>query len=371
VDEALPKWATNPFDLVYKLRKVFETSAVTELLPAWIDIIWGVHHPKSLPHAQLFTVRHPHKNQVARIGRSIVSAPSEIVAKLTYSKYSKYEFVTCTVDGYVHFSQLNFLAGTVVHVSSVPSQPGTPLGLVRGRLFIYDSETSTMSSLGPAFECRRDTVYIQKVFVKVSTQGIVFLNRNDAICAIDFDGPDRHLCFVDTPVCCFEVSHEFQIVVFATIDFRVHIRALDDGRQIRVVSIGDELPVAILITKCWGFILVRTNTRIVVFNVNGLMIREFPIQEQVKLWTTFPSGDGFDYAVVHNAKDTLTVFEVMCPEQNVSIGTYRGLLSVDYDAEHEALVLVPAVGRVKIVPVQLPNKTQVQICDGALPADRH
>jgi hypothetical protein len=139
-------------------------------------------------------------------------------------------------------------------------------------------------------------------------------------------------------------------LVVGTVACELHVHSLADGGIVRSVSLQGELPVDILTTAGWCFIIVRTRKSVFVFNVNGLPVSRLDAGEPVLLWGGLTSQDGFDFCVVQNQAFELAVIDVVCPEERETVAHGRDAVAVDYDSEAECFVMVFATGRVRVVP---------------------
>jgi hypothetical protein len=128
------------------------------------------------------------------------------------------------------------------------------------------------------------------------------------------------------------------------------VHSLADGRIVRSVSLEKELPIEILTTAEWCFIVVRTRQSVFIFNINGLPVGRFDLGGPVLLWGGLTSRDGFDYCVVQIQAFELAVIDVVCPEERETVAHGRDAVAVDYDSEAECFVVVFATGQMRIVP---------------------
>jgi hypothetical protein len=74
-----------------------------------------------------------------------------------------------------------------------------------------------------------------------------------------------------------------------------------------VVELGSLVPLRVLITDSFGFVVVcaREENRhyLLVYTVNGLLVRRTEIDGDVILWTKWTSLKGFDYIAFVTSKD--------------------------------------------------------------------
>jgi hypothetical protein len=67
---------------------------------------------------------------------------------------------------------------------------------------------------------------------------------------------------------------------------------------VATVNLGNEGPIAILITPTWGLIVVKTISSIFVFDVNGFSVRKVTCEIEFLRWTAFHTRDGFERATL-------------------------------------------------------------------------
>jgi hypothetical protein len=122
---------------------------------------------------------------------------------------------------------------------------------------------------------------------------------------------------IDVPgrIRCFAESRKFGIVAIGCDDAKLRIRSHKDGRKIMTAALDDEIPIKVLITKKFGFIVVLTDFNWFIFTVNGTLIKKAQISCKVNKLTTFHSVAGFDYVVFCDENAIVYWFEAMYPEQ--------------------------------------------------------
>ena len=116
--------------------------------------------------------------------------------------------------------------------------------------------------------------------------------------------------------CCY-TSGTFNMSVFGTKDGFMLFSQIPSGEVMKVISLGEYRPQLVLITQQWGFVLLYA-TKIVdgivlhyllLYSVNGDLLRETKIECGVTSWSTYSSFDGFDYVCMGDEKGHVFVYE--------------------------------------------------------------
>ncbi|OHS97071.1 hypothetical protein TRFO_09605 [Tritrichomonas foetus] len=135
------------------------------------------------------------------------------------------------------------------------------------------------------------------------------------------------MCFVSHQVLCMAMSQRINIFVLGCSDCKIRIRNLATGKKIATVLTDYDFPQSILITEKWGFIVVKTSKKLLIFSSNGTLLKEQDEFPEIKQWFTFESQDGFDFigfeeGIIDGNEETTHgyyYFEVMNPHERTKI----------------------------------------------------
>jgi len=119
---------------------------------------------------------------------------------------------------------------------------------------------------------------------------------------------------------------------------------------VATVSLDGETPVAVLITRAWGFVVVKTEDSVFVSSVNGVRLRKVAAAGVPLKWTAFRDRDGFDFIVFADATG-IHCFEVMDPGKTTKVYSHiAGLVDVSFDWRSGCFLIVCASGKTIVQP---------------------
>jgi hypothetical protein len=154
------------------------------------------------------------------------------------------------------------------------------------------------------------------------------------------------------------MSKRFGVVIGGTDDRHLIVASVHDGSTIRVMKL-DSIPIKVVVTPNWGFILVHgcdyvngwPQYNLTLFNINGLFVRTIPFQHGIDRWVTWTSSNGFDFMVLSTDRGKLYAFEVFFLD--VGAPVYRccaELIALDYAKASNIIVAVTSDGKVHMIP---------------------
>jgi hypothetical protein len=150
--------------------------------------------------------------------------------------------------------------------------------------------------------------------------------------------------------CCFATDFRVGITVIGSRDGNLRIRLNRTTLKLATVSLGGELPLKILITRKWGFIVVKTATKIRVFTSNGLFVSEAMNSADIKSWTCFRSFDGFDFVAYDSGDGKLRYFEAADPTQLRSIQVQGKIQAFTFAWRVDRFLIATSDGIVHLCP---------------------
>lgn len=348
--DKLPPFAKNEFDLVYQLRKKLESPEVTAKLALWIDKVWGHAQLRCMRHTKLFERPHPSKTFIppkefrAKSSRILIEKPLVFVSCVGTS------LTLVSNDGTVHFADIKISNDLSVTIrKSIHFVTGTVYARSTSTLFCYSHERHEFSSLRLDDRTRNVPLFMSGKHIVFTNSFVVYCHSSSSIHILNNDG-DSLLCYSDARIVCLAVSDEFHAFAYGTSRGELHIVSLPSGRTVKTISLDGEVPTAVLFTKSWGFVIVRTDTDIFVFNINGLFINKAKVKTPIKAWTTFSTVTGFDYVITYDLASQVHVFEAPYPDAKKMICHFRtgSFADASYNEHLSCLSLVSLTGKVKI-----------------------
>lgn len=363
-DVQLPPWASSPIDFVYRQRKLLESEFVSSNLPGWIDLVWGVEQ-KNGHRGNLFNrVLYPdvwdvpeNKSMVAQI-EVMLDCNGQVPQRLFKSKHpnrsvirkhrsharesfiERYSFnlesniaLLSFADGSLHALQedgkfeicslvkkrrtMNLLSKihnkkwNTSEFTATATYPGGIMCVwssVRNRIKIYYQEAKkSIKNVSSVNVIACDTRFV------VTADFDSFLSVYDhESCSFLFSIPT--FC---TSIKCMCVSDGFHTIACGTKDGKLVICSLTSKSVVRMVSLDGGRPESIIITPAWGFIIVylktiedsRIENYVVIYTINGDLIRKVRTEEAVSCLSVWASPSGFDYVLMSDAKHRVFVFE--------------------------------------------------------------
>ena len=350
--DTLPNWAQNGFDIVYGLRKRLESPDITSKLPSWIDRVWGMKCPKNIMHTQLFLDQHPHRRDVKPEKPRPLSRRIPIQSKLVFACCDGVRLSACSEDGKAHFAEIKIDPTTQeIHVKLLRSEQ-----FVVGSYFSNDPSSITccspsclsmIDSDGRIHSLSCPSHYEHLAFAR----SFMVYCQSGSTLRIRRGDTDSCFCYANARVSCLAVSEDFHVLAYGTMLAQIHLVSTTNAREVRSVSLDDEIPTSILLTQSWGFVVVRAQRHIFVFNVNGMLIRKFAMPNHIIRWTTFSTRSGFDYIAYQDTNAQIYVSEAPSAPPSTPVLTCRNLVSMSFDETHCSLIIVTATKKVKCVPL--------------------
>lgn len=160
-------------------------------------------------------------------------------------------------------------------------------------------------------------------------------------------------------ITCSCVNGEFQVVVIGTSDGYLLVNSLNKGSTVRVLTLGGAVPVKVLVTESWGFILCyatminrgRLDHALFLFSINGEQLKQISIDFPVAEWSSWASKKAFDYVVLSDDRGRLFCFEVFF--MNIGSAIFRchsPVSSVSFASDIKCIVAVTKSGKIIFIP---------------------
>ena len=359
--EPLPVWASTKYELVHKLRKLLEAQIISELLPAWIDKLFGVKKLGGL-HRQLFTSPHPK--------RRVSLAPSVAIQHI---RIRNIEIDRCVCleneKGEFNFA-FRLKSGTIMTLKTnitnfmdakpVVNFKTPPMG--RYTLSAYEDTVVIAGRDNQALLVMTgDKVvsypYIAETdFVFCGLDCVIFCPDSTTIATKGFGGQAKVLWRLNSGILVMEASWKFKVFAFAGVDNVVRVGSCRTGKEINHCDIGCEV-LKILITENMGYILLLTLDAIVVLNIDGEFVKTQPFRERLRNWFVFSDAAGIDYVVIETENYQIGYFEAFYPETiEFFYETQSEVKIIAFDCWSETFMIVRRNGKMTLVPHRLVKK---------------
>ncbi|OHS97847.1 hypothetical protein TRFO_35883 [Tritrichomonas foetus] len=172
-------------------------------------------------------------------------------------------------------------------------------------------------------------------------------------------------------VVCSAISREYHMIVVGTSDSYLIFIDSVTGRTSNVIKMNEKRqPRKVIISRSWGFVMVFTTrfdsqnlivNEITVYSINGWLLNSCVISAPVVKWITWPSHDGFDFAIMALGNGKIVQFEVYFLDVDLSGNEIckiedEEIVAMSYIVDEHILVAVLKKGEVRFIPnVALPT----------------
>jgi hypothetical protein len=343
----LPYWCQGSMDFVYLHRKLLESDHVSSQLHKWIELVFdlfdGPHEPRP--------ARPQHRT--IKQGFSVcLDRPGIVFCSLVWIE-EELKYVCILRDGSVllllvqyHASLRTASIGQLGN-GSIVGFAKFPAGVFVTGQKNYHIRANGIDDVGKSPE--------EIELLAASENQIVFCGRNGGVWHANLRdlGCSEAIApiFYEKPV-TMAVSCGFDLLVVGTMEGNVLMHSLHSGLFRTRNHLDGEIPVRILITEGWGFVLVDTKKNIYLFNVNGLKIRVVQPQMEVVAWSTWKDVRGFDFLAVADEKGRVFVSEAFYLSFGEPTTLCRGLvIELAYVNEYIGLSAVTEDGRIYLIPL--------------------
>jgi len=167
----------------------------------------------------------------------------------------------------------------------------------------------------------------------------------------------REFAIVPDTIVCITRSKKFNVTAIACSDGKLRIRSNQTGAKVATVSLDNEIGERILITRSWGFIVVKTERSIFVFTVNGVLKHRIADPGEWRDWFTFRTRDGVDYVVINEADGRVKWFEAGDPANVIEVSDWQfGVVAWSYCWKHDCFFIVLESGELLFKPRPIPAR---------------
>jgi hypothetical protein len=148
-----------------------------------------------------------------------------------------------------------------------------------------------------------------------------------------------------------QTSAAYSVVVYATEFAKVVILSAFDGVVLGKIEFNDEIVQNLLVTECWGFVLVKTNCAVYVFSMTGLQLARVDWAKVVVDWISY-QAENADMVMVLGAGMKLSMFEAFRPQKIEKLTKFReDIVAMRADGVKRVLALLTAGGKLMLLPL--------------------
>jgi hypothetical protein len=341
---------------VYDNRKRLEKC---ENLEQWIAVVFGGYEFK---HRRLFdgepAPRHDFKPRVCNISEGNLNLESTIVYCGTFKgRHDRLDFGCVLRNGAI--AQVKILVDTPrptfeVAVSSqkFDNVENWHFGSASLRRVIVAWDSSTVIVATSTVWVKSPNTYLKSPHFseRICQTGRTTLQRwffdTKSIVLMPF-------AMIPAKIVCFVTSPRFNVTAVGCADGKLRLRSNRNGMKIATLSLDNQIPSSVLITKSWGFVVVRTELSFFVFNINGMFITKSSNSGRIRNWTTFRTHDGFDFVAYEEGDGRVWYFEAIDPSRLTCLEKIPTDIAImRYDWRSERLIIITHNGLVKFVVLQ-------------------
>lgn len=167
--------------------------------------------------------------------------------------------------------------------------------------------------------------------------------------------------FGDT-VKCSCINKRFLVAIVGTRGGKLIINSLSKGNIVNTIDLNGAQPFLVTVTKSWGFIVCYSQKvkngalkhYLMVFSINGDLIRKVKIDFEIAIWTSWTSNKSFDYMAVADKNGKIFAFEVFFCDLGEKIYRCRSqIVTMNYIQDMCCVAAVTKDGRILFVPYRI------------------
>ena len=395
----LPTWAKSPIDFVYKHRKMLESDKVSLLLHEWFTLVFGnlifpgPHPRKTLVKKTSILDSCLNFNSISNVYISnIIDSDNKVITVITLSKecYSvEYKFSTVSSrrrntfsisQNRSHFAVAELQASIQAQLISdaakfnprpikffpmpIEKQSYSIIGfdmavaLETGHFLVAESQSSIayiLLSQPVALETR-----LSSISCLAADKRWIAIGGDSSICLF-FDA--KYLCSIQLyrdSIISTAISSSYRVVIGGTKDGYLIVCSSLYGAMIRLIDLKKMIPIKILITNCWGFIVaycqeISLGTMkyyLMVFTVNGEVVQKQEIDFQIEAWSTWSSETAFDYLLIASSNGSIYYCEAYDLSMTILLKeTESRTVSVHYLKSMGIVVVTKESGKNYLTPL--------------------
>ncbi|KAH0793888.1 Beige/BEACH domain containing protein [Histomonas meleagridis] len=411
-DVELPKWAKTPMDLVYLNRKALESDFTSRNINHWIDMHFGVKQ-RNLETGNVYTkFMYPSTTEIkdqsekkeadslrkhcGQVPRQIFHDPHPIrnLQKQQQLQPKAYPIIEL-VDKKIISYKFIFKSKKTIGVFATGSNEiqhfsfgfgGQGIEATKTASFILQESISSNSLIINKYclinvsnnkrtfqiiDFKRKTtrtsssVFGEIVSVSYDEPLIITIGSDSVVYFWDFSDIRKPLISIESPHQEYISSAHscvFDTAVLGTNDGFLDVISLRNGRIIQSIDLKGDKPVAIEISKSFGFIFVHSidpnkkTSSLSLYNINGLLLKKIQLKDTVTSMITWENNEGFDFASVvtsNTSSATNKVFTFELYYMNLNENVFRSKIpisSLNYDKKNQIVIGVNTEGKLILFP---------------------
>jgi hypothetical protein len=327
----VPAPFADAFELVYFLRGLLECDAIADSLHVWVSQAFhcGFTRPPRAPSSS--------DARSVNLPEFRAGAYSNSCFRLLCGD----DVLSVSIEEEVRRWPLQFPAGAIYAHEST-------LAFVDRRRMVFSVNN------GDAF---REAVLDFCVDRIVHCGDLLGLWTRDLVVVMRVPHVVARFCIKTDFVVCMYASAAYNTVVVGTRGGRLVFYGLHGGRFVNAVELGGAVPLKVIVTPAFGFVVVASHGKIAVFTVNGTLIRERDFVHSVDEWCTFANGRGFDFVLLSTAEGKVLVLEAFTLRESPTLfQTQPAVAALAYDGGRRGFVVATPDGCGHIVPCD-PSET--------------
>jgi hypothetical protein len=333
-------------EVVYQNRKKLEAS---ENLNEWITKVFTT---SEFGACKLFEVERPPRELFMRkdVRRGSIGLVTGGQTRVVFCQVFRRSTLGYVLNsGHIVFGSVTFDEG----IAKWKAERDIPLTEIRmPRFFRGRNEIACWHRCGISiFRPGSPVLARDVIFEKLIISERVGQTTGSSLCRLQGDALNP-VDFVQLPekIVCFASSEKFHVTAVGCSDAKLRIRSNETGLKVATACLDDQIPVKILVTPKWGFIVVGTPNYLFVFSVNGILAKKVEFTRDVEKWFTFHSREGFDFIAFVDQSGKLGCFEAMEPDAVTEIDYSGKILEIGFDWRHNCFLIVTQNGELVIIP---------------------
>ena len=362
--DVLPKWASNKFEFIYKHRQTLESQEVRELLPKFVDTMWGVKM-KLQQHRQIFLRAHPQSSLIKiekpqRISKQIKEiADIQYIARQKSKNPMAYSLLLFTNDGscYNYYFSIftKFVEKEAKNVFTLkqddfPVFEGSLKGIIR--LSTKYNQVYTIKDM----KATENSIYTEVPLISYCDKSFLFCPDT---CSVGYciDGPKcivpLILAHTKSTITKLASYSNFKVFAIACDDGTVEVHSIKDGQFVGSSKINGQ-PMHLFFTSISGYLVCASSTELLIMTVDGEEIKRTKLKCPFKAMFQFNDLHDFDYIIAIDSEERFIFFDAMKSENmtTVFIGAMNTIYAT-YNAIKQCFVHINSDGILTITPYVL------------------
>ncbi|OHS93423.1 hypothetical protein TRFO_11850 [Tritrichomonas foetus] len=365
-DISLPPWLkhkNSPVDFVYNHRKILECSRVSSTIHEWFNLVFGEtlftepHPPKLIQNrtsafSDTFQFTTDQNSEIKMLNINEIDNKTLMINILFNDYYSINYRVSNAISrrrNTFSFAQsriqqaekqenhaLDGNSPMQLKLSASQTFPSLPFCSIPGDKLLYPISKFDLAlplpngaflvakSLSPyAAILKPKTVQLETQLSSISclaVDGRWIVIGGDSSISLMFD--EKPFCSIQLyrdSIIAAAISSSFNIAVGGTKDGYLIVCSTLYGAMIRLIDLKKMIPIKILVTPCWGFIVAYCQEIVLgsmkyylmVYTSNGEIVNKVSLKSEIEAWHCWRSEKGFDYLILASNNGKVYYCEVV------------------------------------------------------------